>query len=56
MNAASGALLCASAFSGFYLALMIVLWLLILRALGIELRMHLELSVWRTFIACSAGR
>jgi cytochrome bd ubiquinol oxidase subunit II len=42
-------LLYASAFSGFYLALMIVLWLLIMRALGIELRMHLEMRVWRTF-------
>lgn len=42
-------LLYASAFSGFYLALMIVLWLLILRALGVELRMHLESRVWRTF-------
>src|SRR5215813_3542101 len=42
-------LLYASAFSGFYLALMIVLWLLIGRALGIELRMHLEMGVWRSF-------
>jgi cytochrome d ubiquinol oxidase subunit II len=42
-------LLYASAFSGFYLALMIVLWLLILRALAIELRMQIELNVWRTF-------
>jgi len=42
-------LLYASAFSGFYLALMIVLWLLIMRALGIEFRMHMELAVWRTF-------
>src|SRR5246127_4720023 len=42
-------LLYASAFSGLYLALMIVLWLLILRALAIELRMQVELNVWRTF-------
>jgi cytochrome d ubiquinol oxidase subunit II len=42
-------LLYASAFSGFYLALMIVLWLLIMRGLGIELRMHLEVRVWRAF-------
>ena len=42
-------LLYASAFSGFYLALMIVLWLLIMRALGVELRMHLENHVWRAF-------
>src|SRR5580693_9320524 len=39
----------AAAFSGFYLALMIVLWLLILRALAIELRMQVELNVWRPF-------
>jgi cytochrome bd ubiquinol oxidase subunit II len=42
-------LLYASGFSGFYLPLMIVLWLLILRGLGIELRMHLETTVWREF-------
>jgi cytochrome d ubiquinol oxidase subunit II len=42
-------LLYASAFSGFYLALMIVLWLLIMRALGVELRMHIESHVWRAF-------
>ena len=40
-------LLYASGFSGFYLPLMIVLWLLILRAIGIELRMHLSTPVWR---------
>jgi cytochrome d ubiquinol oxidase subunit II len=40
-------LLYASGFSGFYLPLMIVLWLLILRGIGIELRMHLEDPVWR---------
>jgi cytochrome d ubiquinol oxidase subunit II len=28
---------------------MIVLWLLIMRGLGIELRMHLEIRVWRAF-------
>src|SRR6266853_912859 len=42
-------LLYASGFSGFYLPLMIVLWLLILRGIGIELRMHLESIVWRGF-------
>jgi cytochrome bd ubiquinol oxidase subunit II len=42
-------LLYASAFSGFYLALMVVLWLLIMRGLGIELRMHMEIGVWRAF-------
>ncbi len=40
-------LLYASGFSGFYLPLMIVLWLLILRGIGIELRMHLDTPVWR---------
>jgi cytochrome d ubiquinol oxidase subunit II len=42
-------LLYASSFSGFYLPLTIVLWLLVLRALGIELRGHIESEVWRTF-------
>jgi cytochrome d ubiquinol oxidase subunit II len=42
-------LLYASGFSGFYLPLIIVLWLLILRGIGIELRMHLESIVWRGF-------
>lgn len=39
----------ASSFSGFYLPLMIVLWLLILRAIGIEFRKHLDTTVWRGF-------
>ena len=39
----------ASSFSGFYLPLMMVLWLLILRAIGIEFRTHLESHVWRGF-------
>jgi cytochrome d ubiquinol oxidase subunit II len=42
-------LLYASAFSGFYLALMIVLWLLIMRGAAVELRMHIEMTVWRSF-------
>src|SRR5436305_8608008 len=42
-------LLYASAFSGFYLALMIVLWLLIARGVSIELRMHVDTYVWRAF-------
>ncbi len=42
-------LLYASAFSGFYLALMIVLWLLIMRGISIELRMQMEIGVWRAF-------
>ncbi len=41
-------LLYASSFSGFYLPLMIVLWLLMARALGIELRGHIENPVWRS--------
>src|SRR6266550_4228647 len=39
----------ASAFSGFYLPMMMVLWLLILRGASIEFRTHLESSVWRGF-------
>src|SRR5450631_3496692 len=39
----------ASSFSGFYLPLTIVLWLLILRGIGIEFRAHIENSVWQDF-------
>ena len=39
----------ASAFSGFYLPLMMVLWLLMLRGVGIELRAHMENQVWQGF-------
>jgi cytochrome bd ubiquinol oxidase subunit II len=39
----------ASAFSGFYLPLMMVLWLLILRGIGIELRAHIDNDVWQSF-------
>jgi cytochrome bd ubiquinol oxidase subunit II len=42
-------LLYASSFSGFYLPLMIVLWLLIARGASIELRMHIDHPVWRSF-------
>src|SRR6201994_2403145 len=42
-------LLYASAFSGFYLPLMIVLWLLILRGCSVELRNHIRLRVWLSF-------
>jgi cytochrome d ubiquinol oxidase subunit II len=42
-------LLYASSFSGFYLPLMMVLWLLMLRGLGVELRNHIESHVWRGF-------
>jgi cytochrome d ubiquinol oxidase subunit II len=48
----------ASSFSGFYLPLMMVLWLLMLRALGIEFR-HLSKnemwkSFWHTVFGCSS--
>src|SRR5216683_2733134 len=42
-------LLYASAFSGFYLALMIVLWLLIMRGASIELRSQMDSGVLRSF-------
>jgi len=36
----------ASAFSGFYLPLMIILWLLILRGIAIEFRNHIQSPAW----------
>ena len=39
----------ASSFSGFYLPLMMVLWLLMLRAIGIEFRVHIPNPVWKNF-------
>src|SRR6201990_3307809 len=39
----------SSAFSGFYLPLMIVLWLLILRGISIEFRNHIESHLWIPF-------
>ncbi|HXC64071.1 MAG TPA: cytochrome d ubiquinol oxidase subunit II, partial [bacterium] len=36
----------AAAFSGFYLPLMMVLWLLVFRALSIELRHQAEKTLW----------
>jgi cytochrome d ubiquinol oxidase subunit II len=53
--AAGGALffafprLYASSFSGFYLPLMMVLWLLMLRGIGIELRSHVQDPLWWSF-------
>jgi cytochrome d ubiquinol oxidase subunit II len=49
----------ATSFSGFYLALMLVLWLLLLRGLGIEFRHQLENALWKqawdvTFCVSSA--
>ena len=41
-------LLYASSFSGFYLPLNIVLWLMMLRGIGIEFRTHIENYVWRS--------
>jgi cytochrome bd ubiquinol oxidase subunit II len=52
---AGGVLFCAfptlyaASFSGFYLPLMIVLWLLILRGISIELRDHMEGLLWKPF-------
>src|SRR5580658_467387 len=40
-------LLYAASFSGFYLPLMMVLWLLMLRGISIEFRSHVESPVWR---------
>ncbi len=40
-------ILYASAFSGFYLPLIMILWLLIFRAIGIELRHHVANDMWR---------
>ena len=37
----------AAGFSGFYLALIIVLWLLMFRGLALELRSHLDHPLWR---------
>jgi cytochrome d ubiquinol oxidase subunit II len=42
-------LLYASSFSGFYLPLMIVLWLLMLRGIGVELRSHISDPLWWSF-------
>jgi cytochrome d ubiquinol oxidase subunit II len=53
--AAGGTLYCAfplvyaSGFSGFYLPLMIVLWLLMARASGIELRHQINHGLWTSF-------
>src|SRR5689334_17317749 len=37
----------ASSFSGFYLPLMMVLWLLMLRGCAVELRNHFDSQVWK---------
>jgi cytochrome d ubiquinol oxidase subunit II len=43
----------AAAFSGFYLPLMIVLWLLVIRGLSIELRGQWANPLWRAFLDAS---
>lgn len=48
----------ASSFSGFYLPLMIVLWLLILRGSAIEFRNHIHSAVWEPvwdFLFCASS-
>jgi cytochrome bd ubiquinol oxidase subunit II len=48
----------ASGFSGFYLPLMMVLWLLILRGTAIEFRNHIQSPVWDPlwdFLFCSSS-
>ena len=48
----------ASGFSGFYLPLMIVLWLLILRGASIEFRNHIKSAVWHPlwdFLFCASS-
>src|SRR5882724_4184477 len=42
-------LLYSSSFSGFYLPLIIVLWLLMVRGVSIELRSHIRNPVWAAF-------
>src|SRR5271168_5080236 len=39
----------SSSFSGFYLPLMMVLWLLILRGLSLEMRSHVDVDLWKQF-------
>jgi cytochrome bd ubiquinol oxidase subunit II len=39
----------ASSFSGFYLPLMMVLWLLILRGISLEFRSHIDSAIWASF-------
>src|SRR6185312_1189405 len=43
----------AAAFGGFYLPLMIVLWLLVLRGLSIEFRAQWDNPLWRAFLDAS---
>lgn len=46
----------ASAFSGFYLPFMVVLWLLMFRGVAMELRGHFPSAIWHSFWdTCFAG-
>src|SRR5271154_5557484 len=48
----------ASGFSGFYLPLMMVLWLLIVRGVSIEFRNHIHSAVWEPmwdFLFCASS-
>lgn len=48
----------SASFSGFYLALMVVLWLLILRGVAVEFRSHLGQDLWPPFwdvVLCGAS-
>ena len=48
----------ASGFSGFYLPLIMVLWLLILRGTSIEFRSHIKSDVWQPmldFVFCASS-
>src|SRR5262245_65087838 len=39
----------AAAFSGYYLALFLILWLLVLRGIAIELGRHMDHPLWNSF-------
>ncbi|MDE3197839.1 MAG: cytochrome d ubiquinol oxidase subunit II, partial [Acidobacteriota bacterium] len=48
----------AAGFSGFYLALMVVLWLLMLRGIAVEFRNHVNNGVWKSLwdaVFCGAS-
>ncbi|MXV38253.1 cytochrome d ubiquinol oxidase subunit II [Flavobacteriaceae bacterium Ap0902] len=45
----------ASVFSGFYLPLIIVLWLIVFRAIGLELRSQFDSSMWKAIWDASFG-
>ena len=45
----------ASVFSGFYLPLIIVLWLMVFRAIGLEFRSHFHYQMWKDIWDASFG-